>query len=195
VGRPPRLCDKCPHTDAYIAINQVLTQYGPGVRVMGDIGCYTLGYLQPYNAIHSCLCMGSSIGMAIGAAHTGMTPSLCVIGDGTFTHSGMAPLLDAARDNTNIKVFILDNSIVAMTGGQPTMATDEEVVDLVAGLGVPREHIRIVVPLPNRKEQTLAIINEELPYKGLSVIIARRACVTYAKQIKLYKRACEEQTE
>ena len=195
VGRPPRLCDKCPHTDAYIAINQVLTQYDPGVRVMGDIGCYTLGYLQPYNAIHSCLCMGSSIGMAIGAAHTGMTPSLCVIGDGTFTHSGMAPLLDAARDNTNIKVFILDNSIVAMTGGQPTMATDEEVVDLVAGLGVPREHIRIVVPLPNRKEQTLAIINEELPYKGLSVIIARRACVTYAKQIKLYKRACEEQTE
>ncbi len=195
VGRPPRLCDKCPHTDAYIAINQILTQYAPGVRVMGDIGCYTLGYLQPYNAIHSCLCMGSSIGMAIGAAHTGMTPSLCVIGDGTFTHSGMAPLLDAARDNTNIKVFILDNSIVAMTGGQPTMATDEEVVDLVAGLGVPREHIRIVVPLPNRKEQTLAIINEELPYKGLSVIIARRACVTYAKQIKLYKRACEEQTE
>ncbi|MEI7761878.1 MAG: thiamine pyrophosphate-dependent enzyme [Comamonadaceae bacterium] len=195
VGRPPRLCDKCPHTDAYIAINQVLTQYDPGVRVMGDIGCYTLGYLQPYNAIHSCLCMGSSIGMAIGAAHTGMTPSLCVIGDGTFTHSGMAPLLDAARDNTNIKVFILDNSIVAMTGGQPTMATDEEVVDLVAGLGVPREHIRIVVPLPNRKDQTLAIINEELPYKGLSVIIARRACVTYAKQIKLYKRACEEQTE
>ena len=195
VGRPPRLCDKCPHTDAYIAINQVLSQYGPGVRVMGDIGCYTLGYLHPYNAIHSCLCMGSSIGMAIGAAHTGMTPSLCVIGDGTFTHSGMAPLLDAARDNTNIKVFILDNSIVAMTGGQPTMATDEEVVDLVAGLGVPREHIRIVVPLPNRKEQTLAIINEELPYKGLSVIIARRACVTYAKQIKLYKRACEEQAE
>jgi indolepyruvate ferredoxin oxidoreductase alpha subunit len=195
VGRPPRLCDKCPHTDAYIAINQVLTQYDPGVRVMGDIGCYTLGYLHPYNAIHSCLCMGSSIGMAIGAAHTGMTPSLCVIGDGTFTHSGMAPLLDAARDNTNIKVFILDNSIVAMTGGQPTMATDEEVVDLVAGLGVPREHIRIVVPLPNRKDQTLAIINEELPYKGLSVIIARRACVTYAKQIKLYKRACEEQAE
>ncbi len=194
VGRPPRLCDKCPHTDAYIAINEVLKQYSPGVRVMGDIGCYTLGYLQPYEAIHSCLCMGSSIGMAIGAAHMGMTPSLCVIGDGTFTHSGMTPLLDAVHDNTNIKVFILDNSIVAMTGGQPTMATDEQVVDLVAGLGVPREHIRIVVPLPNRKDQTLAIINEELPYKGLSVIIARRACVTYAKQIKLYKRACEEQS-
>ena len=195
VGRPPRLCDKCPHSDAYIAINEVIAQYGPGVRVMGDIGCYALGYLEPYKAIHSCLCMGSSIGMAIGAAHAGMTPSLCVIGDGTFTHSGMAPLLDAARDNTNIKVFILDNSIIAMTGGQPTMATDEEVVDLVAGLGVPREHIRVVTPSWQKKEQTLAIIREELPYEGLSVIIARRTCVTYAKQIKLYKRACDEVTQ
>jgi indolepyruvate ferredoxin oxidoreductase alpha subunit len=118
-----------------------------------------------------------------------------VIGDGTFTHSGMTPLLDAARDNTNIKVFILDNSIVAMTGGQPTMVTDEEVVDLVAGLGVPREHIRVVTPAWQKKDQTLAIIREEMAYTGLSVIIARRACVTYAKQIKLYKRACEEETQ
>jgi indolepyruvate ferredoxin oxidoreductase alpha subunit len=68
--------------------------------------------------------MGSSIGMAIGAAHAGMTPALAVIGDGTFTHSGMTPLLDAGHENANIKVFILDNSIVAMTGGQPTQATD-----------------------------------------------------------------------
>ncbi len=196
VGRPPRLCDKCPHTDAYIAINEVVAQYGPGVRVMGDIGCYTLGAMEPYNAIHSCLCMGSSIGMAIGASHAGMTPSLCVIGDGTFTHSGMAPLLDAARDNSNIKVFILDNSIVAMTGGQPTMVTDEEVVDLVAGLGVAREHIRIVAPSVRKKDETVAIIREELAHQGLSVIIARRACVTYAKQIKLNKRAsCQELAE
>ncbi len=193
VARPPRLCDKCPHTDAYIAINEVLEQSAPGARVMGDIGCYALGYLEPHKAIHSCLCMGSSIGMAIGAAHAGMNPSLCVIGDGTFMHSGMTPLLDAARDNTNIKVFILDNSIVAMTGGQPTTATDQEVVDLVAGLGVPREHIRLVAPSVRNKDETLAIIREELPYQGLSVIIARRACVTYAKQIKLYRRACEEQ--
>jgi len=195
VGRPPRLCDKCPHSDAYLAINEVIAQYAPGARVMGDIGCYALGYLAPYQAIHSCLCMGSSIGMAIGAAHAGMTPSLCVIGDGTFTHSGMTPLLDAARDNTNIKVFILDNSIVAMTGGQPTQVTDEEVVDLVAGLGVPREHIRVVTPSVQKKEQTLAVIREEMAYTGLSVLIARRACVTYAKQIKLYKRACGELVE
>lgn len=187
VARPPRLCDKCPHTDAYIAIKEVIASLGDGVRVMGDIGCYSLGALEPLSAIHSCLCMGSSIGMAIGAAHAGMTPALCVIGDGTFTHSGLAPLLDAARENVNVKVFILDNAIVAMTGGQPTQATDEQVVDLVAGLGVPRAHIRVVEPTHHKKAQTVAVIQDELAYDGLSVIIARRACVTYAKEIKAIK--------
>jgi len=189
VGRPPRLCDKCPHTDAYIAIQEVVASMGDNVRVMGDIGCYSLGALAPLSAIHSCLCMGSSIGMAIGAAHAGMTPALCVIGDGTFTHSGLAPLLDAVRENVNVKVFILDNAIVAMTGGQPTQATDEQVVDLVAGLGVPRDHIRVVEPTRHKKDHTVATIQQELAYEGVSVIIARRACVTYAKEIKALKTA------
>jgi TPP-dependent indolepyruvate ferredoxin oxidoreductase alpha subunit len=74
-----------------------------------------------------------------------------------------------------------------MTGGQPTMATDEEVVDLVAGLGVPRKHIRIVEPTAHKKQQTIATIREELAHTGLSVIVARRACVTYAKEIKEIK--------
>jgi indolepyruvate ferredoxin oxidoreductase alpha subunit len=186
--RPPRLCDKCPHTDAYIALHEAIAEGAGDVRVMGDIGCYSLGALEPLRAIHSCLCMGASIGMAIGAAHAGMSPALCVIGDGTFTHSGMAPLLDAVRDNTNIKVFILDNAIVAMTGGQPTQATDEQMVELVAGLGVPRPRIRLVEPTHHKKAQTVAVIREELAHVGLSVIIARRACVTYAREIKALRR-------
>lgn len=188
VGRPPRLCDACPHDDAYTALNEAIAGLGHDVRVMGDIGCYALGYLKPHQAIHSCVCMGSSIGMAIGAAHAGMTPSLCVIGDGTFTHSGMAPLLDAAREDIDIKVIILDNSIVAMTGGQPTMATDEQVVDLVAGLGVARERIRVVLPVPQKRAENARVIREEIARPGLSVIIARRACVTYAKVIKEHRR-------
>ena len=188
VGRPPRLCDACPHDDAYTALNEAIAGLGHDVRVMGDIGCYALGYLKPHQAIHSCVCMGSSIGMAIGAAHAGMTPSLCVIGDGTFTHSGMAPLLDAARENIDIKVIILDNSIVAMTGGQPSMATDEQVVDLVAGLGVARERIRVVSPVPQKRAENARVIREEIARPGLSVIIARRACVTYAKVIKEHRR-------
>jgi indolepyruvate ferredoxin oxidoreductase, alpha subunit len=188
VGRPPRLCDACPHDDAYVAINEALAGMGDDIRVQGDIGCYALGYLKPHQAIHSCLCMGASIGMAIGAAHAGMKPVLAVIGDGTFTHSGMAPLLDAARENIDIKVFILDNSIVAMTGGQPTQVTDEQVVDLVAGLGVSRERIRIVNPVPQKKDENVRLIRDEIAKPGLSVIIARRACVTYAKVIKEHRR-------
>lgn len=186
-ARPPRLCDACPHGDAYSAIKEVLAGL-PDLRVMGDIGCYALGYLPPHQAIHSCLCMGSSIGMAIGAAHAGIKPSMCVIGDGTFTHSGMQPLLDAVHGDINIKVFILDNSIVAMTGGQPTMATDEQVVNLVAGLGVKREHIRVITPVPQKQKENVAVIQEELAHEGLSVIIARRACVTFAKTIKELER-------
>ncbi|TXT34661.1 MAG: indolepyruvate ferredoxin oxidoreductase alpha subunit [Comamonadaceae bacterium] len=195
VGRPPSLCDKCPHTDSYLAINEVIAEYEPGARIMGDIGCYTLGAVGPLHGIHSCLCMGASIGMAIGVVHAGMPRALCVIGDGTFTHSGLAPMLDAARDNTNIKVFILDNSIIAMTGGQPTAASDEDVVALVAGLGVPRDHIRVVVPSPHKKAHTMETIREELDYVGLSVIIARRACVTYAKEIKDIKSMREEKRQ
>ena len=188
VSRPPRLCEGCPHDDAYDALNEALAGMGDDVRVMGDIGCYALGYLAPHRAIHSCLCMGASIGMAIGVAHAGMRPALCVIGDGTFTHSGMAPLLDAARENIDIKVVILDNSIVAMTGGQPTMATDEQVVDLVAGLGVPRARIRVIAPTPQKKAENVRVIRDEIAQPGLSVIIARRACVTYAKVIKDHRR-------
>lgn len=186
--RPPRLCDACPHGDSYSIINDVLKDLEPSMRVMGDIGCYALGYYKPYQAIHSCLCMGSSIGMAIGAAHAGVSPSLCVIGDGTFTHSGMNALLDAALENTNIKVFILDNSIVAMTGGQPTTMSDEHLAELVTGLGVKAEHVRTIVPLPNKRKENLAVVKEELAYEGLSVIIARRACVRYVKEIKEHKR-------
>ncbi len=187
-ARPPRLCDACPHGDSYAIINDVVAELGRETRVMGDIGCYALGYLKPYQAIHSCLCMGSSIGMAIGAAHAGINPSMCVIGDGTFTHSGMTALLDAANDDTNIKVFILDNAIVAMTGGQPTTVSDEAVVDLVAGLGVKRQHIRVISPVPQKKAENMAVVKEELAHQGLSVIIARRACVRYAKEIKEHQR-------
>jgi indolepyruvate ferredoxin oxidoreductase alpha subunit len=101
----------------------------------------------------------------------------------------MAPLLDAARGNIPIKVFILDNSIVAMTGGQPTMATDEQVVDLVAGLGVPRSRIHIISPTPQKKAENVRLIREEIAHDGLSVIIARRACVTYAKVIKEHRHS------
>ena len=65
-----------------------------------DIGCYTLGALPPYRAIESCVCMGASIGMAKGAADAGLRPVVAVIGDSTFLHSGVTPLMDAVADDT-----------------------------------------------------------------------------------------------
>jgi len=185
--RPPLLCEGCPHSDTYEIIREATRTY-PDVRIMGDIGCYTLGFYKPHEGLHSCICMGASIGMAAGISHAGFSPVLCVIGDSTFTHSGLTPLLDAARENTNIKVFVLDNSIVAMTGGQPTMVTDEAVVQIVAGLGVPPEHIKVIKPLPRSLEENVKVVRQEIEYRGLSVIISRRECVTYYKEIKTAQR-------
>lgn len=186
-ARPPLLCEGCPHSDSFEIIREATRGY-PDVRVMGDIGCYTLGFYKPHEGLHSCICMGASIGMAAGISHAGFSPVLCVIGDSTFTHSGLTPLLDAARENTNIKVFVLDNSIVAMTGGQPTMVTDQAMVQIVAGLGVPPEHIKVIKPLPRSLEENVRVVRQEIEYCGLSVIISRRECVTYYKEIKTAQR-------
>ena len=97
VGRPPALCQGCGHRDVYKALNEVLREY-PNARVFGDIGCYTLGFLPPFHAIHSCVDMGASITMAKGAADAGQWPAVAIIGDSTFTHSGMTGLLDAINE-------------------------------------------------------------------------------------------------
>ncbi|MCP4591711.1 MAG: indolepyruvate ferredoxin oxidoreductase [bacterium] len=175
-ARPPRLCTGCPHTDSYRAIGAVLEAHDHPV-VFSDIGCYTLGALPPYNAIQSCVDMGASIGMARGASLSGVHPSCAVIGDSTFTHSGLSPLLGAARDNSNMTVLILDNSTVAMTGGQEGLVSGEELVELVCGLGVDKEHVRTIVPLPKAHEDNVRVIREEVDYEGLSVVVSARACV------------------
>jgi indolepyruvate ferredoxin oxidoreductase alpha subunit len=185
--RPPALCEGCPHADTFLAIREATKQFDQ-VRIMGDIGCYTLGYYKPYEAQHGCICMGASIGMAAGISHAGLRPVLCTIGDSTFTHSGLTPLIHAAQENTDMTVFILDNSIVAMTGGQPTLVTDQAMVDLVAGLGVGRDHIKVIRPLPKNLQDNVEAIGREISYPGLSVIIARRECVTYYKEIKTAQR-------
>jgi indolepyruvate ferredoxin oxidoreductase alpha subunit len=85
----------------------------------------------------------------------------------------------------------MDNSIVAMTGGQPTMVTDENLVNMIAGIGVDRAHIRVIRPLARSLDQNVQTIQEELDYPGLSVIISRRECVTYYKEIKTAQRSRE----
>ncbi|MCL2246516.1 MAG: thiamine pyrophosphate-dependent enzyme [Lentimicrobiaceae bacterium] len=173
--RPPALCKGCPHIDTYKALNEAMEQYGPG-KVFADIGCYTLGALPPYNAIYSTVDMGASITMAKGASDAGLRPAVAVIGDSTFTHSGMTSLLDCVIENTPVTVLILDNFTTGMTGGQDSHAYGK-IAQICEGLGVDKAHIHVIKPLPNQHEINTKIMKEELAYNGLSVIIPMRECI------------------
>ncbi|MBT3175138.1 MAG: indolepyruvate ferredoxin oxidoreductase subunit alpha [Lentimicrobiaceae bacterium] len=190
-GRPPKLCDGCSHTDTFTALNEAMNHFGPG-RVFSDIGCYTLSALAPLESINSCVDMGASITMAIGAADAGLFPSVAAIGDSTFTHSGITGLLDAVNTKSPITVIINDNSTTGMTGGQDSSAF-EKVEDICRGIGVEENHIRFLKPLRRYNEENIKIILEELNYIGVSVIISRRECVqTLGRRMKLKARQRSE---
>ena len=186
--RPPQLCQGCGHRDVYTALNQVAAEF-PGARIFGDIGCYTLGALPPFRAIDSCVDMGASITMAKGAADAGLRPAIAVIGDSTFTHSGMTGLLDAVNDKSAITVIISDNLTTAMTGGQDSAGTHKYEAICLA-LGVEREHLHVVVPLPANMAEITRILREEIAYEGVSVIIPQRECMqTLGRKLRQKKQA------
>lgn len=174
--RPPALCEGCGHRDMYTTLTEVLRSEYPTHKVFSDIGCYTLGANAPFHAINSCVDMGASITMAKGAADAGLHPAVAVIGDSTFTHSGMTGLLDCVNENSNVTIVISDNETTAMTGGQDSAGTGR-LEAICAGLGVLPEHIRVVVPLKKNYEEMRQVIREEIEYHGVSVIIPRRECI------------------
>ena len=180
VGRPPALCQGCGHRDMYAALNEVAAEH-EGSKIFGDIGCYTLGALSPFHAIHACVEMGASITMAKGAADAGQFPSFAVIGDSTFTHSGMTGLLDCVNSKANVVVLISDNLTTGMTGGQDSAGTGR-LEAICLGLGVEPEHVRVVVPLPKNMEEIKQVLREEVAYNGTSVVIARRECIQTLKR-------------
>ena len=187
VPRPPALCQGCGHRDVYAALNEVLREYD-NPRVFGDIGCYTLGFLPPFRAIHSCVDMGASITMAKGAADAGQWPAVAVIGDSTFTHSGMTGLLDAINENADITVIISDNLTTGMTGGQDSAGTNKFEA-ICRGLGLSDEHLKVVVPLPKNMPEITQTIRDEINYHGTSVIIPRRECMqTLQRHLKARPR-------
>jgi len=184
--RPPALCQGCGHRDVYAALNEVLREYD-NPRVFGDIGCYTLGFLPPFRAIHSCVDMGASITMAKGAADAGQWPAVAVIGDSTFTHSGMTGLLDAINENADITVIISDNLTTGMTGGQDSAGTNKFEA-ICRGLGLSDKHLKVVVPLPKNMPEITQAIRDEINYHGTSVIIPRRECMqTLQRHLKQKK--------
>ena len=185
MARPPVLCAGCPHTASYLALR------GIDARVAGDIGCYTLAAVEPLRSIDTTVCMGASIANAVGMAAAGETkPIVATIGDSTFLHSGIAPLVDAVYNKANITVVLLDNSITAMTGGQDhpgtgrtlrgeaTHKVDYETICRAVGV----EWVRKVDPYDiGHLYQTL---REAIVFKGVSVVISSRPCVLDPVKIK-----------
>lgn len=180
VPRPPALCTGCGHRDVYGALIDALKKY-ENPRVFGDIGCYTLGYLKPFNAINTVLDMGASITMAKGASEAGVHPSVAIIGDSTFTHSGMTGLLDAVNEDSNILVIITDNLTTGMTGGQDSQGTGK-IEQICLGLGVDPEHLATIDSLPKNHAEMVELFEREINHPGLSVIVARRECIQTARR-------------
>jgi len=183
--RPPNLCPGCPHRGLFYALKK------SKAYVHGDIGCYTLSYLKPLEGLHSCICMGASIGMAHGMSKAlgekGKGKVVGVIGDSTFLHSGITGLLNMAYNNSDALIIILDNSTTAMTGMQEhpgtgyTLSGKEtkkvNLKDLVSVLGI--DNIRVVDP--NDLKQTREAIQAELAASGPSVIISESPCVLFKR--------------
>ncbi len=179
-GRPPVMCPGCSHRGVFHVLKKLK------LNVMGDIGCYTLGALKPLEAIDSCICMGASVGTALGMAlanRESAKKTVAVIGDSTFVHSGITPLLDAVYNRAPITLLILDNGITAMTGhqhhpgtgsslkGEPAPAVDLEKLCLALGVG----RVKVVDAFDIKKVRDT--IKEELEADEPSVVITRQPCV------------------
>jgi len=183
--RPPTMCPACPHMGVFFTLSRVRN-----VTISGDIGCYTLGAGQPWNALDTTISMGASMGVALGldkgrTEHDANKHMVAVIGDSTFLHMGMQGLLDIVYNQGDVTVLLLDNRTVGMTGGQDHPGTGRDIhgneaprVDfsrLVEALGVKKERIRVVDPyeLPT----LFKVLREETKIAEPSVIITNRPCV------------------
>ncbi|GAB1433405.1 thiamine pyrophosphate-dependent enzyme [Spirochaetota bacterium] len=182
-GRPPQLCQGCPHVDTVNAIKEALQGHSISA-VFGDIGCSTLAALPPYNLIEATVEMGASVGMARGASISGLKPSIAVIGDSTFYHSGIGNILDAVQHNSPFTVVIADNLTTAMTGAQPTIVPSSKMEAVVKGLGVDPAHIRVLKAHRSDHETNVRAIKEEIEHNGPSVIIMVRECIESYKKAR-----------
>jgi indolepyruvate ferredoxin oxidoreductase, alpha subunit len=193
-ARPPVFCPGCPHRGTHLALK------GLNVAMMGDIGCYTLGYLPPTETIDVCLCMGASFGMAHGIDKVSEMSenhpkAIGMLGDSTFIHSGITGIANIVYNKGTSTLIIVDNSITGMTGHQHNPTTGYtikgkethqiDLEQLIRALGVKR--VQVVDPFEVMKLREVII--EEIKAEEPSVIIAKRPCVLLpnAKKRKVQK--------
>ncbi len=181
--RPPVLCAGCPHRATFYEIKEAIREKKlKDVIFPSDIGCYTLGIQPPYQMVDYLLCMGSSVGTAGGFYRSTNQKVISFIGDSTFFHAGIPPLLNAVHNKHQFLLFILDNLTTAMTGHQPHpgsymdgMGQEAPAVSLeeiVQGVGV--KWLKVIDPY--QVKESISVIKEALDYEGIAVIIARHAC-------------------
>jgi indolepyruvate ferredoxin oxidoreductase alpha subunit len=198
-GKPPQLCEACPYHPVYAALRKL------DCIVAGDIGCYTLGVLPPYQAMDSCVAMGASVGVGLGLRH--VLPEadarrvVSLIGDSTFVHSGVSGLIEMVYNPpaTGHVLLVLDNGTTAMTGQQEHPGTGRSlgheptgklsIEELARALGV--RNVDVIDPVPDAAafEKLLA---DRLARSELSVIVARRPCILAAADIRRFEKAAAE---
>jgi indolepyruvate ferredoxin oxidoreductase alpha subunit len=193
-GRPPQLCQGCPHRITFEMLRD------KNCIVTGDIGCYTLGVLPPFNAMDTCVCMGASIGVGLGLRHTLPEDQarrvVSVIGDSTFVHSGITGLVEMAynRPKTGHLVIVLDNNTTAMTGLQEHPGTGRKLnydpapfqLDYEPlGKSVGMDHVQIIDPL-KAKEQLDSAIDNALNSDKLTLLVVKRPCILALKKAKKF---------
>ncbi|MCK9151240.1 indolepyruvate ferredoxin oxidoreductase subunit alpha [Methanobacterium alcaliphilum] len=185
-NRPPTLCPGCPHRAIYYSIKNARKELGIDFKDLifpTDIGCYTLGIESPYNAADYLLAMGSSIGTSCGFSRATDQYIICFIGDSTFFHSGIPPLINAVHNKHKLVVTVLDNRTTAMTGGQPNpglpvdgmgdTAPEISIEKIVRATGA--EFVETINPLSLKK--TVDVYKRALEYDGVSVVISKYPCV------------------
>ncbi len=199
-GKPPELCKGCPHRSVFQVLHDL------GCIVAGDIGCYTLGVLPPFQAMDTCVCMGASVTVGLGLRHVLPTEQarkvVSVIGDSTFVHSGITGLVEMVYNPppTGHVVLILDNGTTAMTGMQEHPGTGRSLdhsqtnqvsfEDLAKAIGIKNVHVLDAVRDTDKFESLLI---ESLNRNELTLFIARKPCILAVGKIHEYERAAAQQ--
>jgi indolepyruvate ferredoxin oxidoreductase alpha subunit len=180
--RPPTMCAGCPHRASAYAINIAMRRYQKETGVepvkTGDIGCYALAANPPLNSDDVAICMGGAFGLANGFAHVLGAPVVAHLGDSTFFHSGIPPMINAVTNKANVTMVVLDNSTTGMTGFQPhpgasgDVAFDVKIEDIAKASGVKMVEVVDAFDLP----KLIDVLEKAIKYQGPSVIVARRLC-------------------
>jgi indolepyruvate ferredoxin oxidoreductase alpha subunit len=195
-GKPPCLCPGCPYHAVYDTFKKL------DLIVAGDIGCYTLGVLPPYQAMDTCVCMGASIGVGLGLRHSlpeaDARRVVSIIGDSTFVHSGLTGLAEMIYNPpaTGHVLVILDNGTTAMTGQQEHPGTGRTLSHeptnriapekIAAAMGLKNIHILDAQADPAGSEK---LLRARLATNDLTLIISRKPCILAAAKIKQYEAA------